>query len=82
MKRSRNQGFTLIELMVVITIIGLLASITSVAVMRHLKEAKIETTKQKMRDIKMAIQLYYMKKNRIPSALTELCGSDPETNRS
>jgi general secretion pathway protein G len=81
MKRNRNQGFTLIELMVVITIIGLLAGITSVSVMKYLREAKVETTKQKMRNIVTAIQSFQMKKNRIPSTLSELCGPEGDEDR-
>ena len=81
MRHKRNAGFTLIELMVVITIIGLLAGITSVAVMKNLREARVETSKQNMRTIKQAIQMYYIKKNRIPQSLSELCGPDGDDER-
>jgi len=81
MRNRRNLGFTLIELMVVITIIGLLASIASVAVLNKLKTAKIETSKTSMRSIKQAISMYYMRKNRVPSELAELCGPEGDENR-
>ena len=81
MRNKRNQGFTLIELMVVITIIGLLASIASVAVLNKLKTAKIETSKTSMRSIKQAISMYYMRKNRVPTELAELCGPEGDENR-
>lgn len=81
MKRNRMQGFTLIELMVVITIIGLLAGITSVAVMGKLAHAKIETTKDSMRGIKQGIQMFYMRHNRVPTALSELCGPEGDDKR-
>jgi len=80
-KRDSNKGFTLIELMVVITIIGLLASIAAVNVMGYLKKAKIETTKENMRAIKQAVMSYYLKKNRIPQSLSELCGPEGDDNR-
>jgi general secretion pathway protein G len=81
MSRRYEKGFTLIELMVVITILGLLASITSVAVLNKLKTAKIESTKGSMRAIKHGIQMFYMRKNRIPSELKELCGPEGDEER-
>jgi len=81
MKRNRMQGFTLIELMVVITIIGLLAGITSVSVMKRLREAKIETSKEHMRAYRQAIQMFYMRHNRIPNQLSELCGPEGDDKR-
>jgi general secretion pathway protein G len=76
-----SRGFTLIELMVVITILGLLASITSVAVLQHLKTARIEQTKLSMRGVREGIQTYYIKKNRIPQSLNELCGPEEDDDR-
>jgi general secretion pathway protein G len=81
MKLNRNKGFTLIELMVVITILGLLASIAAVNVMGFLKKAKIETTKEKMRNIQMAVKTYYMNHNRLPNALSDLCGPEGSDDR-
>jgi len=81
MKRRKMQGFTLIELMVVITIIGLLAGITSVSVMKYLAEAKVETSKSKMRNIIQAISMYHMHHNRIPTQLSELCGPEGDESR-
>jgi len=79
--RGNDGGFTLIELMVVITILGLLASIAAVNVMSYLKRAKIETTKENMRAIKQAVMSFYLKKNRIPQSLSELCGPEGDDNR-
>lgn len=81
MRRRNEEGFTLIELMVVITILGLLASITSVAVLNHLKTARVESSKNSMRSIKQAIQMYYMKKTKIPSDLKDLCGPEGDEDR-
>ena len=81
MRRRNDKGFTLIELMVVITILGLLASITSVAVLNHLKTARVESSKSSMRSIKQAIQMYYMKKTKIPADLKDLCGPEGDEDR-
>ena len=81
MKRRKMQGFTLIELMVVITIIGLLAGITSVSVMKYLAEAKVATSKENMRSIVQGVQLYYMKHSRIPNQLADLYGPEGDETR-
>ena len=46
-----------------------------------LKKAKVENTKGSMRAIKAAIQTYYLKKNRIPQSLSELCGPEGDEDR-
>jgi general secretion pathway protein G len=79
-RRGMNRGFTLIELMVVITILGLLASITSVGVMKYLKQARIDTAKMKMRSIVDGIKHYRLRTGKIPQSIGDMCGDD-EDNR-
>lgn len=79
MPRNRSRGFTLIELMVVITILGLLASITSVGVMKYLKQAKIDKAKMDMRAIVDGIKHYRLRTNKIPASIADMCGSDEDT---
>ena len=76
-RRARNQrGFSLIELMVVITIIGLLGGIVGVNVYRMMKKATISTTKTQMRNIEAQIQAFRLEKRRLPETLDELVGED------
>lgn len=76
-RRTRRQsGFSLIELMVVITIIGLLGGIVGVNVYRYMKTATINTTKSQMRNIEGAINQFRMEKRRLPDSLDELVGED------
>jgi len=55
---SSQQGFTLLEVMVVIIIIGLLAGIVGVAVIGRVETARIETAQTQMANFKSALDLY------------------------
>ena len=55
---SRSQGFTLIELMVVIVILGVLASLIVPRVMSRPDEARVVAAKQDIASLLNALQLY------------------------
>jgi len=58
-KRSRGRrGFTLIEILIVLGIIMLLASVAIVALVPQQKRARIDTTKLKIKSIETAIEAY------------------------
>jgi len=65
-RKRRQRGMTLIEIMVVITIIGLIAAAVGVAVIPKLGEAKIDTARLDIRQIENALKLYYTKKGQYP----------------
>lgn len=55
----RNKdGFTLVEVLIVITILGLIAALVIPRITGRLDEAKIETTKIQMKAIKDALEQY------------------------
>ena len=58
MKLMRNRGFTLVELMVVISIIALLVGILLPAISRARDNAKIGQSKSNIRNIKTAHDMY------------------------
>ncbi|RKH59891.1 type II secretion system major pseudopilin GspG [Corallococcus llansteffanensis] len=71
-QRRRNRGMTLIEIMVVITILGLIAAAVGVAVIPKLEEAKQDTARLDIRNIQSAMKLYYTKKGSYPDTATGL----------
>lgn len=70
--QRRQRGMTLIEIMVVITILGLIMAAVGVAVIPRLEEAKRETARQDIANIHQALKLYYMKKGKYPDTATGL----------
>ncbi len=67
MKNRNNRGFTLIEVMVVILIIGVLAALVVPKVMSRPDEARITAAKQDIATISQALNLYKLDNGRYPS---------------
>ncbi|PIU57600.1 MAG: type II secretion system protein GspG [Deltaproteobacteria bacterium CG07_land_8_20_14_0_80_38_7] len=61
------RGMTLIEIMVVITILGLIATVVTVNVMERLDEAKISTAKTQMKSFEDALDQYRRDNGSYPS---------------
>ncbi len=78
-RTSRERGFSLIELMVVITIIGLLSGIVGVNVYQYMKTATISTTKSQIIIIENAIEAFRTTNRRLPDSLDELIGNEDES---
>ncbi|MBP7828944.1 MAG: type II secretion system major pseudopilin GspG [Kiritimatiellae bacterium] len=74
----RRAGFTLIEMLLVVVIIGMLATIVSVSIPRHLKSARQSKAAADIQAIGIAVQSYYMEEGKYPSSLDALTsGDDP-----
>ena len=65
-----KKGFTLVELMIVITIIAILATIAVVSFTRVQKQARDTKRKEDMRSIITALQAYYTEKTTYPVSVT------------
>lgn len=69
---KRQRGFTLIEIMVVIVILGVLASLVVPAIMDRPDRARIVRAKQDVRTISNALQMYRLDNFDYPGTLEEL----------
>lgn len=66
-QKKRNQkGFTLVEIMIVLAIVGMLFSFVGVKVIQQYKKAKIDGAKIQMAAYQQALQAYYLNHNVYP----------------
>ena len=66
--RRRRSGFTFMEIMLVVVIIGILAAIVVPNIFHKGEEARVNATRQQMEAIKTALQLYYLQVGDFPSS--------------
>ena len=65
--RDGETGFTLIEMLVVITIIGLIVGLVGPHVLNYLSESKTKTAKIQIEGLSAALDLYYLDNGRYPA---------------
>ena len=75
----RDRGFTLVELMVVIVILGGLIAIVGTNVFSASKKADIGIAKTQMSMMTDSVKLYYLNNKKLPSTLDVLTEVDPKT---
>ena len=66
-KRAAQSGFTLMELLVVLAILGLLMSLVGPQVLNQLGGAKSKTAGIQIKDLEQALEMYKLDVGRFPS---------------
>lgn len=66
--REGEQGFTLVEMLVVITIIGLIMGLIGPRVLNYLSESKVKAAKIQLQSFGSALDLFYLDAGRFPSS--------------
>ncbi len=66
-KERREAGFTLIELMIVLFILGLLAALVAPRLMGRVGKAKIKTAQTQIQMLSTALDLYHLDIGRYPT---------------
>ena len=81
--RHGEQGFTLVEIIVVITIIALIMSLVGPRVLNYLSESKVKAAKIQIESLASALDLFFLDTGQYPSsseglnALVQRTGSTP-----
>ncbi len=64
---GRKEGFTLVEILVVITIIGLIMGLVGPRVLNYLSESKVKAATIQMQSFSSALDLFYLDLGRYPT---------------
>jgi general secretion pathway protein G len=86
-RSRRSAGFTLIEIMAVVIIIGLLSGLVGLAVFGRVGESRVSIARTQMKTIENALELYRMDNSSYPSteqgleALIAAPSTPPEPRR-
>jgi general secretion pathway protein G len=65
---SGEAGFTLVEMLVVITIIGLIMGLIGPRVLNYLSESKVKAAKIQLQSFSSALDLFYLDAGRFPTS--------------
>ena len=66
--RRAEAGFTLVEMLVVITIIGLIMALVGPRVLNYLTESKVKAARIQIQSFASALDLFYLDAGRFPSS--------------
>nr|WP_275426974.1 prepilin-type N-terminal cleavage/methylation domain-containing protein [Vibrio astriarenae] len=72
MKRSKQKGFTLIELMIVVAIIGVLSAIAVPAYKNYVTKSEVASSVATLKSIITPAELYYQENGSFPASDSDL----------
>ncbi|HXK26202.1 MAG TPA: type II secretion system major pseudopilin GspG [Myxococcota bacterium] len=64
---ERRQGFTLIEIMAVVLIIGLLTTLVGIAIIPQIDKGRVTTARTQIKNLEAALETYRMDNARFPT---------------
>lgn len=67
-RRRSEAGFTLVEILVVVAIIGLLMGLVGPRVLNYLSDSKVKTARIQIQGFSAALDLYYLDNGRYPTS--------------
>ena len=71
-KRYGREGFSLMEIMIAVMILGLVGAMVGPAMFKYFANAKKTTTTSTLKSVQSAINMYKMEVGQYPSKLTDL----------
>ncbi len=73
-----QHGFTLVEMLVVMVILGLLAALVVPQITKYMEKAKYQNAVHRLTSIENAIERYRLDLAELPSSLSSLIGNDTD----
>ncbi len=78
LRRAARRGMTLVEVMVVIAIVLTLMSALAFGVWSAFSDAQVDTTTLTMNRVAQKVEIYYLRKKKIPAELSEVFTDESE----
>ncbi len=73
---QNNRGFTLVELLIVVSIIGVLATMAMVGFSEFINKAKVARCRSEIRNLEKEISAFATDQGKIPESLEQIGGQD------